>query len=101
MMPRIVSLAGHPRRMVIEAHAQHLLQTAGRTSADVVQYCDDVLREEPLEDPTGPCFIVYELGPEAYVAIHLEPRRILVTTPEDMEPKILAQALEEAADEEE
>ena len=64
MRPHIVALAGHPRRMVVEPHAAHLLQTAGRTSADVVAYCEAVLREEPPEEPTDPCFMVYELGPE-------------------------------------
>jgi len=99
MRPHIVALAGHPRRMVVEPHAAHLLQTAGRTSADVVAYCEAVLREEPPEDPTGPCFMVYELGPEVYVALHLDPDSLLITTPEDAEPRILASADAEDEDE--
>jgi len=43
--------------------------------------------------------MVYELGPEVYVALHLDPDSLLITTPEDAEPRILASADAEDEDE--
>ena len=98
MLERIVAVAGHPRWLVIEPHAAHLLQTAGRTSADVVTYCEQELRDDPPDDPTCETFLLYEVGPEIYVYVYLNPDRLLLTTLEDAEPRIRATLLDEDED---